>query len=63
MFQLPEVTVEDILTHLVFEVSAYTLGQFQCFKSLAVHNQFTCGWVQEVKSFRSESWENTVITK
>ncbi|KAK7088554.1 hypothetical protein V1264_022462 [Littorina saxatilis] len=59
--KLPQLTFGDMLTYLVFGVSAYTLEQFKAHKSLEAHNQFTNGWVHELKMVSPERCDNVAV--
>ena len=48
---VPPVDALDLVSYLVLETSFYTKEQFKARKGLEAHNQFTSGWIKEIKSF------------
>lgn len=44
--ELAPFTLPDIVNDLVFEVTAYTLHVFMCYKSLEAVDEVSRGWVQ-----------------
>ncbi|KAK7095042.1 uncharacterized protein [Littorina saxatilis] len=59
--KLPNVLHGDIWNYLVYGGSSYTHDQFKSYKSLEAHNQFTHGWVHDLKIFCPDSTDNTVV--
>ena len=47
----PPVDASDLVSYLVLQTSYITAKQFKAHKSLEAYNQFTSGWVKEVKAF------------
>ena len=45
----PPVDASDLVSYLVLQTSYITAKQFKAHKSLEAYNQFTSGWVKEVK--------------
>ena len=58
---LPPLTYPDIVNYLVFGLSAYTLQEFKSYKSLAAHEHFLSGWVQDVFIHQPDNSENTIV--
>lgn len=58
---LPPCTYMDMVNYLVYGVSYYTKQQFKCYKSLESHEQFCCGWVQDLQIYKPGGCENTVV--
>ncbi|XP_016366014.1 uncharacterized protein LOC107706719 [Sinocyclocheilus rhinocerous] len=58
---LPPLTYPDIVNYLVFGLSAYTITQFKCYKSLDAYEQFCSGWVQDLLSHRPANCDFTVV--
>ena len=56
----PPVDASDIISYLVLQTSFITTQQFNAWESLELYNQFTSGWVKEVKSWMIH--EKCVVT-
>ncbi|XP_041952352.1 uncharacterized protein LOC121712273 isoform X2 [Alosa sapidissima] len=61
MNALPPCTYMDMVNYLVYGVSYYTKQQFKCYKSLESHEQFCCGWVQDLQIYKPGGCKNTVV--
>ena len=48
----PPIDASDIVSYLVLQTSFITTEQFKARKSLESYNQFTSGWVKDVKSYK-----------
>ena len=48
----PPIDACDIVLYLVLQTSFTTMKQFKARKSLKAYNQFTNGWVKDVKSWK-----------
>ena len=48
---LPPVDASDLLSYLVLQSSYITANQFKAHKSLEAYNQFTSGWIKDVKAW------------
>jgi len=57
---LPPVDASDLVSYLVLQTSFITAKQFKAHKSLEAYNQFTSGWVKDVKSWKVSG--KTVVT-
>ncbi|KAL3874727.1 hypothetical protein ACJMK2_037699 [Sinanodonta woodiana] len=60
--QLPDVTFGDIIMYLVNGASAYTLEQFEAYKSLEDYNYVVSGWVDHVNTYKPEGCANVIAT-
>lgn len=60
--RLHAITYPDIVTYMVFSISAYTLDEMKAYKSLEAYNQFVCGWVRDVCVNNTPYGEHMVIT-
>lgn len=58
---IPPLDFPSLTAYLVCGTSAYTLDAFKSYKSLEAHQQFTAGWVHELKMFKPTGCDNTVI--
>lgn len=61
----PPVTPSDLVSYLVLQTSFATLQQFKSHKSLEAYNQFTSGWVKDVKCWKvlsAPSQTRSVVT-
>ena len=48
---LPPVDASDLVSYLVLQTSFVTAKQFKAHKSLEAYNQFTSGWVKDIRSW------------
>ena len=49
---VPPVDASDLGSYLVLQTSFLTAKQFKAHKSLESYNQFVCGWVKEVNTWK-----------
>ena len=49
---LPPVEASDFVAYLVLQTNFITTQQFKAHKSLEAYNQFVCGWVKDVHTFK-----------
>ena len=42
----------DLVSYLVLQTSFVTAKQFKAYKGLESYNQFVCGWVKEVQTWK-----------
>lgn len=54
---IPPVDASDLVSYLVLQTSFITAKQFKAHKGLESYNQFVCGWIKEVKT-----WKKFIIT-
>ncbi len=48
----PPVTASDLVSYLVLQTSFLTAQQFKAHKGLESYNQFVCGWIKEVSTWK-----------
>ena len=49
---IPSVEASDLVAYLVLQTNFITAKQFKAYKSLEAYNQFVCGWVKDVYSWK-----------
>ena len=49
---VPPVDASDLLSYLVLQTNYITAKQFKAYKSLEAYNQFVCGWIKDVRTWR-----------
>ena len=49
---VPPVDASDLVSYLVLQTSFLTAKQFKAHKGLESYNQFVCGWVKEVRTWK-----------
>ena len=49
---MPLVEATDLVSYLVLQTSFVTDQQFKAHKSAESYNQFVCGWVKEVNTWK-----------
>ena len=49
---VPPVDACDLLSYLVLQTSFVTSKQFKARKRLEAYNQFVCGWVKEINTYK-----------
>ena len=49
---MPPVEATDLVSYLVLQTSFVTAQQFKAHKYLESYNQFVCGWVKEVRTWK-----------
>ena len=49
---IPPVDACDLISYLVLQTSFLTSKQFKARKSLEAYNQFVCGWVKDVQTWK-----------
>ena len=52
----------NIVNHFALSRSAYTCEQLQAYKSLDSYKLFVSGWVRDIKSYRPDGCQNSVIS-
>lgn len=52
---VPPVDASDLVSYFVLQTSFITSQQFKARKSLEAYNQFVCGWVKEVLTWKIDS--------
>ena len=52
MESVPPVEASDLVTYLVVQTNFITTKQFKAHKSLEAYNQFVCGWIKDVRTWR-----------
>ena len=57
---LPPVDASDLVSYLVLQTSFVTAKQFKAHKSLEAYNQFTSGWVKDIRCWKVSG--KTVVT-
>ena len=50
--EFPPVEASDLVAYLVLQTNFITAKQFKAYKSLEAYNQFVCGWVKDVYSWK-----------
>ena len=50
--EVPPVEASDLVAYLVLQTNFLTTTQFKAHKSLEAYNQFVCGWVKDVHSWK-----------
>ncbi|KAK7101771.1 hypothetical protein V1264_020101 [Littorina saxatilis] len=59
---LPELSYINIVNYFVLGKSAYTCEQLKAYKSLDSYRLFVSGWVRDVKCYRPDGCQNSVIS-
>lgn len=49
---VPPVDASDLVSYLVLQTNFITAQQFKARKSLEAYNQFVCGWVKDIRSWK-----------
>lgn len=49
---VPTVDASDLVSYLVLQTNFITAKQFKAHRSLEAYNQFVCGWVKDVRTWR-----------
>ena len=49
---VPPVEASDLVSYLVLQTNFITTQQFKAHKSLEAYNQFVCGWVKDVCTYK-----------
>ena len=49
---VPPVEASDLVAYLVLQTNFITTKQFKAHKSLEAYNQFVCGWIKDVRTWR-----------
>ena len=49
---VPPVDASDLVAYLVLQTNFITTQQFKAHKSLEAYNQFVCGWVKDVHTWK-----------
>lgn len=49
---VPPVEASDLVAYLVLQTNFLTTTQFKAHKSLEAYNQFVCGWVKDVRTWK-----------
>lgn len=49
---VPDVDASDLVSYLVLQTSFVSPTQFKARKSLEAYNQFVCGWVKDVRTWK-----------
>ena len=57
---IPPVDASDLVSYLVLHTSFITAKQFKAHKGLESYNQFVCGWIKEVKTWKK--FEKFIVT-
>ena len=52
MEAVPTVDSCDLVSYLVLQSNFITAKQFKSHRSLEAYNQFVCGWVKDVRTWR-----------
>ena len=50
--EIPPVDASDLVSYLVLQTNFITAKQFKAHKSLEAYNQFVCGWIKDVRSWK-----------
>jgi hypothetical protein len=50
--EVPPVDATDLVSYLVLQTNFITAKQFKAHKSLEAYNQFVCGWIKDVRTWR-----------
>ena len=50
---VPPVEASDLVSYLVLQTSFISPKQFKARKSLEAYNQFVCGWVKDVRMWKT----------
>jgi len=50
--EVPPVEASNLVAYLVLQTNFLTTTQFKAHKSLKAYNQFVCGWVNDVHSWK-----------
>ncbi|XP_070179085.1 uncharacterized protein [Littorina saxatilis] len=59
---LPELSCINIVNYFVLGKSAYTCKQLKAYKSVDFYRLFVAGWVRDVKCYRPDGCQNSVIS-
>ena len=49
---VPPLEASDLVAYLVLQTNFITTKQFKAHKSLEAYNQFVCGWIKDVRTWR-----------
>ena len=50
---VPPVDASDLVSYLVLQTNFITAKQFKAHRSLGAYNQFVCGWIKDVRTWRA----------
>ena len=49
---VPPVDASDLVSYLVLQSNFISAKQFKAHKSLEAYNQFVCGWIKDIRTWR-----------